>query len=302
MKFATVILDGHEFIGAVTPGGKEIVDLKETESYLFQDSIIPDAMLEAIQLGTTFVSRTEDLMKKVQEGAKAATYPIGAVAFKAPIPRPAKNIFCIGKNYADHAIELGSAADIPKHPIVFSKVPTTVVGHRDGVLSHKQVTEKLDYEGELAVIIGKKGKGIAPEDAMNYVFGYTIINDVTARDLQNRHIQYLLGKSLDTTCPMGPYLVYADEVANPHHLNITTKVNGEVRQSANTKQFIFDIPTIIATISQGITLEPGDIIATGTPAGVGHGMKPPCYLKAGDEIEITIEGIGTLMNRIVDEQ
>lgn len=219
----------------------------------------------------------------------------------APIPRPEKNIFCIGKNYADHAKELGSEKDIPTAPMVFTKTPTTVIGPDENILFPESVTDSLDYEGELAVVIGQTGKQIQKEKAYDYVFGYTIINDVTARDLQKRHKQFFLGKSLDTSCPMGPVIVHKSAVKDPHHLKIETRVNGEVRQSANTSDVIFDIPELIKTISAGTTLEPGDIIATGTPAGVGKGFNPPRYLKAGDVVEITVEGIGTLKNQIINE-
>lgn len=182
---------------------------------------------------------------------------------------------CVGKNYRDHAVEMGGEDDIPKHIMIFTKATGTVTGHGGTVLHHQHLTEELDYEGELAVIIGKRGIGITREEAMDHVFGYTIVNDITARDLQKRHGQFFIGKSLDTTCPMGPFLVTKDEVADPHDLSITTKVNGEIRQASNTGQMLFRIPEIIETLSAGMTLEPGDIIATGTPSGVGKGFKPP---------------------------
>jgi 2-keto-4-pentenoate hydratase/2-oxohepta-3-ene-1,7-dioic acid hydratase in catechol pathway len=217
---------------------------------------------------------------------------------EAPIPRPDKNIFCIGKNYAEHAIEMGSKADIPEHIMVFTKAPTTVIGPDETVLNHKEVTSQLDYEGELAVIIGKTGRAIPKEEALDYVFGYTIINDVTGRDLQSRHKQFFIGKSLDTTCPMGPWIVHSSAVENPNKLDIQTTVNGEMRQSSNTENFIFPIEEIISVLSRGMTLEPGDIIATGTPAGVGKGFKPPRFLQPGDTVEITVEKIGSLTNSI----
>ncbi len=190
------------------------------------------------------------------------------------------------------------SGDLPKYPVVFSKPPTTVIGPEMDIDSHPGVTEQLDYEGELAVVIGSKAKSVKKESAFEYVFGYTIINDVTARDKQRLHGQWLLGKSFDTFCPMGPVLVNKDALAHPHSLQLTTRVNGEVRQSSNTSLMIFDIPTLIATITAGTTLEPGDIIATGTPAGVGKGFKPPRFLKAGDTVEVEIEGIGLLRNRV----
>jgi 2-keto-4-pentenoate hydratase/2-oxohepta-3-ene-1,7-dioic acid hydratase in catechol pathway len=193
---------------------------------------------------------------------------------------------------------MGSIADIPEYPMIFSKAPTAVIGPDMEVENHSHLTNELDYEGEIAVIIGRTGKAIKKEEAYDYVFGYTLVNDMTARNLQRDHKQFLIGKSLDTTCPMGPYITHKSLVKNPDNLYLKTKVNGEIRQSASTEQFIFDIPTIIETLSKGMTLEAGDIIATGTPAGVGSGFNPPKHLKPGDEIEITVEELGVLRNKV----
>ena len=224
----------------------------------------------------------------------------------APIPVPARNIFCVGKNYAAHAREFqrsgfdatSSGQDIPKAPVVFTKAPTTVIGPEAPIPAHLDPTHSVDYEGELGVVIGRGGRGIAKSDAMAHVFGYTIINDVTARTLQQEHKQWFLGKSIDGFCPMGPALVTADQMSDPTRLKLQTKVNGELRQDASVADLIFDIPTLIDTISRGITLQPGDIIATGTPEGVGIGFKPPRYLQPGDVVAITIEPIGTLTNSV----
>ncbi|PTB87500.1 hydrolase [Pseudidiomarina aestuarii] len=215
-----------------------------------------------------------------------------------------RNIFCVGKNYMEHAHEFSksgfdssaAAGAVPKNPIIFSKVPETVIAHKDDVIIDSSASEAVDYEAELAVIIGKGGRTISPENAYEHVWGYTIVNDVTARDLQGKYSQWLIGKSQDTFCPMGPWAVTRDslDIANTA---IRCHVNNELRQESNTGLLIFDIPTIIATISAGVTLMPGDVIATGTPAGVGIGFEPPRYLKAGDEVSIEIEGIGTLSNR-----
>lgn len=288
MKFATAIVN-QEPVAGLIQSDRFIPFFEASKGKL------PKTMLEAIELGDQLMHTVNELLKtNVDEVA----IPLNSVKLLAPIPRPRKNIFCVGKNYAAHAIELGSEADIPKAPIFFSKTPTTVIGPNEKIPRHRNVTNALDYEGELAVVIGKTGYAISEEEAFDFVFGYTIINDVTARDLQEKHIQYLLGKSLDGTCPMGPYIVHKSQIADPHRLTIETKVNGEVRQNASTKQMIFHIPTLISTLSQGMTLEAGDIIATGTPAGVGMGFQPPKYLQSGDTIEITIEGIGTLTNSI----
>jgi 2-keto-4-pentenoate hydratase/2-oxohepta-3-ene-1,7-dioic acid hydratase in catechol pathway len=229
--------------------------------------------------------------------------PLRDVTLEAPLPRPRRNIFCVGKNYHEHAKEFASsgfdssaaAGAVPKHPIIFSKVPETVVAHRDTVRIDPAVSEAIDYEAELGVIIGTGGRGISAENALAHVWGYTIINDVTARDLQGRYSQWLIGKSQDTFCPMGPFAVTRDEI-DLGDTPIQCWINGELRQSANTRDLIFDVPTIIATLSAGVTLMPGDVIATGTPAGVGIGFKPPRYLVSGDVARIEIGGIGVLEN------
>ncbi|KYD18064.1 fumarylacetoacetate hydrolase family protein [Saccharococcus caldoxylosilyticus] len=299
MKFVTAEHHGETFVGVAEQDGGKIIHLRLAEQAMDQRATIPSSLLECIKQGDSFLRRTEEIVAWAKENRGAQyVYDLADVRLLAPIPRPAKNIFCIGKNYADHAMELGGKSHIPEHLIVFSKVPTTVIGHEETILRHAGVTDEVDYEGELAVVIGKQGRAIRKEEALDYVFGYTIINDVTARDLQERHEQYFLGKSLDTFCPMGPWIVHRSLIENPNKLQIETRVNGEVRQKANTEQFIFNIETIIETISRGITLEPGDIIATGTPAGVGKGMKPPRFLQAGDVVEITVEGIGTLRNTV----
>lgn len=300
MKFATIKKDGELFVGLVDDAAGKVLPLNQAEMARSGQRGFPESMLECIAAGDTFISQVNQLLDWVQSQLHADSYyiPIKEAILLAPIPRPAKNIFCVGKNYAEHAIEMGSAADIPEHVMVFTKSPTTVVGHNELVLSHQDVTNQLDYEGELAVVIGKQGKAIKKEEALDYVFGYTIVNDVTARDLQARHKQFFIGKSLDTTCPMGPWLVHKSAIKNPNYLHIETKVNGEVRQRSNTENFIFPVEEVISVLSAGMTLEPGDIIATGTPAGVGKGFKPPRFLRPGDKIEITVEKIGTLVNSI----
>ncbi len=227
------------------------------------------------------------------------------VTLLAPVPRPRRNIFCVGKNYYAHAEEFASsgfdssaaAGAVPKHPIIFSKVPETVVPTGAPIMIDRTVSEAIDYEVELAVIIGRAGRHIAKAEALDYVWGYTLLNDVTARDLQGRHAQWLLGKSQDSFCPMGPVAVTADEI-DLADTEVRCWINGELRQEANTAQLIFDVPTLIETISAGITLLPGDVIATGTPAGVGIGFDPPRYLKDGDEVTMEITGIGRLANPV----
>jgi 2-keto-4-pentenoate hydratase/2-oxohepta-3-ene-1,7-dioic acid hydratase in catechol pathway len=232
--------------------------------------------------------------------------PLGSVRLTAPIPRPRRNIFCVGKNYHAHAKEFAGSGfdssakaggDIPAVPIYFTKVPESVIGPDEPIVIVPAVSDATDYEAELAVVIGRGGKGIQAADAMAHVWGYTIINDVTARDWQQRHLQWHLGKSFDTYCPMGPWLVSADE-CDATRTGIRCYVNGEERQNANTADLIFDIPTLIETLSAGITLYPGDVIATGTPVGVGIGFKPPKYLQPGDIVRVEIDGIGILSNPV----
>jgi 2-keto-4-pentenoate hydratase/2-oxohepta-3-ene-1,7-dioic acid hydratase in catechol pathway len=230
---------------------------------------------------------------------------LSEVQIIAPLPKPRRNIFCVGKNYFAHAKEFAgsgfdssakSGGDIPADPIIFTKVPESVVGP-GAAIEMPAVSTAIDYEAELAVIIGRGGKGIAAKDAMAHVWGYTIVNDITARDWQSRHQQWHMGKSFDTFCPMGPWLVSADELDGTK-TRVRCYVNGEERQNASTVDLIFDIPKLIETLSAGITLYPGDVIATGTPVGVGIGFKPPKYLQAGDVVRVEIDGIGSLENPV----
>jgi 2-keto-4-pentenoate hydratase/2-oxohepta-3-ene-1,7-dioic acid hydratase in catechol pathway len=262
----------------------------------------------------TAVPGTQDLLSLIDNWDEAAAQIAAAtgtainiadVELLAPIPLPRRNIFCVGRNYVEHAKEFAnsgydataSATAQPEYPVVFTKAPSTVIGTGADIDPHTGVTSELDYEAELGVIIGKGGRGISKADALDHVWGYTIINDVTARDLQKDHKQWFLGKSLDTHAPMGPWAVTRDEVGDGS-LDLLCAVNGETRQKATTADLIFDIPTIIETISAGITLQPGDIIATGTPVGVGIGFTPPRFLTTGDVVEISISKLGTLRNRI----
>jgi 2-keto-4-pentenoate hydratase/2-oxohepta-3-ene-1,7-dioic acid hydratase in catechol pathway len=237
---------------------------------------------------------------------RAPAHPLATITLRAPIPEPRRDLFCVGKNYREHAVEfsrsgydaVGLSEELPTHPVVFAKATTAVNGPFADINPHPGVTREIDYEAELAVIIGHGGRGIPRDRAYDHVWGYTIINDVTARDLQRAHKQWLLGKSLDTFCPMGPFAVSADEITDLTALRVSAAVNGEPRQSGSVKDLIFDIPDLIATISAGVTLLPGDIIATGTPAGVGIGFTPPRFLSVGDVVEVSISGLGTLRNRI----
>lgn len=302
MYLCSYLQDQTEKYGILSDDQKSIIDLVSAEKELFADPILPGSLNEAIS-NSNKQTRLYEIYQKITTANNLFSTPLENVELLAPIQKPNRNIFCLGINYREHAYEFEKTTDeskaIPKDPIVFSKLPTTVTGPDKPILSHSTVTSELDYEGELAIIIGKEGTYIPKEEAFDYIFGYTILNDVTARDLQRKHKQWLLGKGLDSHGPMGPCIVTADQLEDPQNLNIQTKVNGEIRQKSNTELLIFDIPTIIATLSNGITLKPGDIIATGTPKGVGMGFDPPKFLKPGDVVEIEIEGIGVLKNHVI---
>jgi 2-keto-4-pentenoate hydratase/2-oxohepta-3-ene-1,7-dioic acid hydratase in catechol pathway len=288
MRIATWQWGGRRHAGFMSADGREVTP------------VALDAG-EAREGALAIIRRIADGRPVKPSGARL---PASAVKLEAPIPRPARNIFCVGKNYHAHAREFGgsgfdssttSASDaIPEVPYVFTKVPESVIGPGEAIRVPVGVSEAIDYECELAVVIGRGGTRIARSSALDHVFGYTIVNDVTARDWQQRHKQWFMGKSFDTFCPMGPAIVARDECDG--QVGLRTFVNGEKRQDAHTRDLIFDVPTLIQCISQGITLYPGDIIATGTPVGVGIGFKPPKYLKRGDVVRLEIDGIGVLEN------
>lgn len=255
------------------------------------------SIVEGMTFGFEFVEAARKLVEAAEKSENPADFKraFTEIEWLAPIPRTTKNIICVGKNYSEHAKEMGGEA--PQDIVVFTKAPTAIAADEQTLSIHADVTDSLDYEGELAVVIGKKGKNILKGLAFDYVFGYTIANDITARNIQDKHKQYFLGKSLDGSCPMGPYLVTKDEIPDPQNLTVVTKVNDEVRQNGTTAQMMHTVEDLIVEISSLVTLEPGDVILTGTPAGVGKGMNPPQFLKAGDTVKVSIEGIGTLVNR-----
>ncbi len=237
-----------------------------------------------------------------QRSGTDQTYRADEIRWHAPIPRPAKNVFCVGRNYLTH-IEEGARArgvevKIPAAPVFFTKAPTAVTGPFDDIPWDRSVTQQVDWEAELGVVIGKTGRNIPRAAALDHVFGYTVINDVTARDVQNRHFQFFKGKTLDGFCPIGPVVVTPDEFGQPHGKHLTLKVNDVLKQSGNTRDMIFAVDAIIASLSHGMTLEAGDIIACGTPDGCGFGRTPPEFLQDGDMMETAIEGIGAMRNRI----
>lgn len=288
MKYCVYNYTGRRYVGVVSPDHKTIWPL--------------NLSAEEAQVGISALLDRETSPEVLHDQAIA----LSDVELDSPLPRPRRNIFCVGKNYSEHAREFAAsgfdssatAGVVPAAPIVFSKVPETVIRHGDAIRIDSSVSAAVDYEAELAVIIGKGGRRIPRSSAMDHVWGYTIVNDVTARDLQGRHSQWLLGKSQDTFCPMGPWAVTRDEF-DLGSSDIRCYVNEELRQSSNTSLLIFDVPHLIETISAGITLKPGDVIATGTPAGVGIGFDPPKYLVPGDRVRIEIQGIGTLENPVI---
>ncbi|WP_326538328.1 fumarylacetoacetate hydrolase family protein [Pseudorhodoferax sp.] len=237
-----------------------------------------------------------------EQACRAATLDPTAGRWLAPLPQTPRNVFCVGRNYADHVHEDNTSRDLatplPEHPQFFTKPPTAIVGPDADVRLDERVTRRLDYEVELAVVVGRGGRDIDADDALAHVFGYTIVNDVTARDLQRRHDQWFKGKALDTSCPMGPWIVTADEIPDPHALQIRLWVNDELRQDASTAQMIFRIPQTMAALSAGLTLLPGDVLATGTPSGVGYAMNPRRFLADGDVMSCEVQGIGQLRNTV----
>jgi len=289
MRIATFTSEGHRKVGLVSADGTTVTPLKLTQT----------------QADTGVLTLIETLAEggPLPEPAGPAVN-LGDVVLDAPLPKPRRNLWCVGRNYHAHAKELSAsvfkdnAARTDEWPIVFTKVPECVVGPHDDVLVPSEVSTQIDYEAELAVVIGKGGKNITRAAAMTHVFGYTVVNDVTARDVQMRHGQWDMGKSFDTFCPMGPWIVTADEFDGTK-TRVRCWVNGELRQDGPTENMIFDIPTLIETISRGITLYPGDVIATGTPAGVGMGMSPPRYLGAGDVVRVEIDRLGAIENKFV---
>jgi 2-keto-4-pentenoate hydratase/2-oxohepta-3-ene-1,7-dioic acid hydratase in catechol pathway len=294
MRLASFTIDGKPGFGSVSADGANIVDLAAA-------GVAPD--LEAfVSLGAAGLARAKEIAAST--GAKRVA--ISSVTLQAPFPCPKHTILCVGKNYRDHAAEFhGSGFDatagasaIPDVPIIFVKHPSSVTGPNMPIISGNDPTATLDYEGELAVIIGEPAFHVSEKDAMKHVYGYTILNDATARELQSRHKQWFVGKSVDTFCPMGPYLVTADEIPDVTALRLQTFVNDELRQDAPISDLIFSIPFLISSMSATTTLVSGDIIATGTPAGVGIGYKPPKYLHAGDRVRITIDKLGELANPI----
>jgi 2-keto-4-pentenoate hydratase/2-oxohepta-3-ene-1,7-dioic acid hydratase in catechol pathway len=263
---------------------------------------LPNDMLDLIDLGFEIIEEITEMISETPENFfEEISYEMEEVTLLAPIEKPRKNIIGIGLNYTEHVAEsartLDTTGKLPQKPIIFSKPPTTVTATNTNIIKNTKLTSQLDWEVELAVVIGKKGKYVANADALDYVFGYTVINDISARDCR-REGQWIVSKGQDTFAPMGPYLVTKDEIENPHNLNLSLKVNGVEKQNSNTQFMLFNINDLIEDLSIVFTLEPGDIIATGTPSGVGAGRDPQEWMYDGDVVEATVEGIGTIVNTV----
>lgn len=307
MKLFTFKTDSQlHHLGALLDDARaiDVTRLLEDAPNTRQAGPVPRQVLDLIEREDQGASLMADMGTLSEETKNQYAIAMDTIEWCAPIVRPKRNIFCVGRNYKAHIIEGNIARgrdlnDFPKAVEFFTKPPSTAIGHLGYISAYGDVTKMLDYEVELAIVIGKGGINIAAENAMEHVFGYTIVNDVTARDLQNLHGQWFKGKALDGTCPMGPFIVPSPFIERPDQLRISLEVNGDLRQDSNTSDLLFGISEIICQLSKGMALEPGDVIATGTPSGVGLGLNPQKFLQAGDRITAHIESIGTLTTTII---
>jgi len=283
---------------------RHVFDLADADAAL-GGGALPDDLVAFIRAGDVAQVRARGLIEMLSaEGAaldERYSYPLDSVALLAPIPRPARNIVCVGLNYKEHAAESRVTSGLPEHPVYFTKPPTTVIGPEAAIPWHGHVSRRVDWEVELVVVIGRGGRDIPEDEALEHVFGYTVGNDVTARDLQARHQQWYKGKGLDGYCPLGPWIVTRDEIADPQDLRLSLRVNGATKQDAATADMVFSVATLISVLSLGMTLEPGDLLMTGTPSGVGFARQPPEYLQPGDLVEAEIDRIGVLRNPVAGE-
>ncbi|ASJ76106.1 fumarylacetoacetate hydrolase family protein [Granulosicoccus antarcticus] len=305
MHFATIAVKGLS-VAVVRLNDDSVLEIAKAATSAVDgaaaDSLREGSLQAIIEGGAEALEAVRTLVAEAESGKHAdALHAIKDIELLAPIPSPRKNIFCVGRNYAEHIAEGDRAqkqtVGVTEYPVYFTKPPTAVIGPKALIPIFPSLSENIDYEVELTLVIGKAGRNISSDQAYDHIFGYTIINDITARDIQRRHGgQYFKGKGLDGSCPCGPWIVTADAISDPHNLSIGLSVNGEVRQNGSTSDMIFDIPTLIESLSQGLTLEPGDMLATGTPSGVGYAMDPPKYLKDGDTVVCEISEIGQLEN------
>jgi 2-keto-4-pentenoate hydratase/2-oxohepta-3-ene-1,7-dioic acid hydratase in catechol pathway len=313
MRLITFARKNEQHVGLI--GSQEhVIDLAEANRRYLKGGNLPclanmQAFIEAGSKALQVARKAEKYVagKNAEEQRKltaaGALLKLSQVKLMAPIPWPRKNVVLLGVNYREHVDEGAKARSLdikyPEHPVFFTKPATSVIGHMGKVIHHK-ATERLDWEVELAVVIGKNGRDIPKDKAYDYVFGYSVCLDMTARDLQRIHGQWFKGKSLDSFCPIGPWIIHKSAVPDPQQLRLVCRVNGEVMQDGNTRDMIFDIGTTIESLSKGMTLQPGDIISTGTPSGVGFARTPPVFLKPGDKIEGEVEGIGTLQVEVAE--
>jgi 2-keto-4-pentenoate hydratase/2-oxohepta-3-ene-1,7-dioic acid hydratase in catechol pathway len=302
MRFLTYVGEDGPRLGLLD--GTAVLDVQALHRRLLREegrpigAAVASDMISFIERGSVALARRLIASARALPAAsrRALVRPLAKVRLLAPIPRPRKNIFCMGRNYAAHARETRAA--VPEQPVWFTKPPTAVVGPLAPVIHHA-ATQTLDYEAELVAVIGRRGRDISRERALDYVFGYTVMNDITARDVQRERRQWFKGKAMDTFAPLGPWIVHRSAIPDPQRLAVRSRVNGEVRQDASTADMVFPVAALIADLSRGMTLEPGDLIATGTPEGVGMGFDPPKWLKAGDVVEVEVEAVGVLRNPIV---
>lgn len=296
MRLLTYDRDGAARLGLLL--GDRVVDLGDASRSL------PHDMLSFIDAGEPALEEARKVGEALAVDPTAlarASRPLEGTLLLAPIPRPRRNIVCVGLNYAEHASESRITSGIPEYPVLFTKPPSTVIGPEALIPWHGELSRRMDWEVELVVVIGRRGKDIPEAEALDYVFGYTVGNDVTARDLQARHQQWYKGKGLDGFCPLGPWIVTRDELPDPHDVRLRLSVNESLKQDARTSDMIFGVAKLIASWSEGMTLEPGDLLMTGTPSGVGFARKPPEYLQPGDVVECEIDGIGLLRNTVASD-
>lgn len=299
MKLVTYLRQEEPRLGAVIED--RIVDLADLAAAAGEK--LPGDMRRFIEESPAALERAKALVAKAgNDWPAGVATPLGGAKLLAPLANPPKGVIGVGLNYAEHVAEasrtMDTAKELPSHPVLFIMPQNAIIGPDDGIIHNPGQTQQLDWEAELGAVIGKHARNVSREDAMDYVFGYTCINDVSARDLRHGG-QWCFAKGQDSYCPMGPWIVTADEIADPHNLNISLKLNGEYKQNSNTRHMIFKIPDLIAHLTSGITLQPGDVIATGTPEGVGISYNPPQFMKAGDKVEIEIENVGKLSNVVV---
>ena len=296
MRLLTYDRDGSARLGVLLTD--RVVDAADAASLVGADSL-PEDMLALIEQGAPALERAQQVIEALSTDGEAlarCSRPLADLRLLAPIPRPRRNIVCVGLNYREHAAESRVTEGLPEHPIYFTKPPTTVIGPEAPIPWHGHVSRRIDWEVELVAVIGQQGRDIPEGRALEHVLGYTVGNDITARDLQRRHQQWYKGKGLDGFCPLGPWIVTRDELPDPQDLRLRLRVNGETKQDANTSDMIFPVARLIATLSLGMTLEPGDLLMTGTPSGVGFAREPAEYLQPNDVVEAEIDGIGLLRN------